>query len=121
MNMWMIAAAFFSLVATAAHIFLGGQEIARPLLASKDLNDVAKFTNYYCWHIATIVLTTMTALYVYAATTGATDMAVLATLLAAIFLVWSLVLIGWKRLDLIRFPQWMLFLPVTVTGIIALL
>lgn len=120
MNAWMITAAVLSAFTAAVHFFAGGCEIARPLLASRELRAVPKFTNYYCWHMVTIILVVMSGAFTYSAMIGARDMAVLATLLALLFAVWSLAMIAWKRLNPMRFPQWALFLPIAAAGVMAL-
>jgi hypothetical protein len=120
MNAWMIAAAVLSLLTAAVHFFAGGREIARPLLASCELHAAPKFTNYYCWHMVTIILVVMAGAFAYAAMTGARDIAVLATLLALAFASWNLALIAWKRLSPVYFPQWALFLPTAAAGLMAL-
>ena len=62
------------------------------------LGDEAKFTNYYCWHMVTIVIATMAGLYFMAARDeNHFGLAVVATLLSYAFAVWSLILSIWKR------------------------
>lgn len=120
MNAWMMTAAVLSLVTAAVHVFAGGRDVARPMLASCDLHAIPKFTNYYCWHMVTMILVVMAAAFVYAAMIGARDIAILATLLAMAFASWSLALIAWKRLNPVHFPQWILFLSIAAAGIMAL-
>ncbi len=66
MNMFLLAAAVASFLTFGIHTIAGGISIARPFLASKDLHDVVKYTQYYCWHITTIVLFGMSAGFMWA-------------------------------------------------------
>jgi hypothetical protein len=120
MNAWMIAAAALSLFTAGVHFFAGGREAARPLLVSRELPAVPKFTAYYCWHMVTIVLLVMAGAFAYSAISAVKDAAALATLLAMAFAAWSLAMTGWKRLNPMYFPQWALFIPIAGTGIMAL-
>ncbi len=45
-----MAAAFF------VHVFIGGKHVARPLLADRRLPPASKWLNYYCWHLASLML-----------------------------------------------------------------
>ena len=45
-----MAAAFF------VHVFVGGKYVARPLLADRRLPPASKWLNYYCWHLASLML-----------------------------------------------------------------
>jgi len=47
---------------TLAHVVVGGQMIAGPLLAS-DLAILPRMTLYLCWHGVTIILAGMAALF----------------------------------------------------------
>lgn len=121
MNSWFIAAAGASLATALVHIVAGGRFIARPLLASTDLREVPKYTQYYCWHIVSIVLLTMALGYAYCGfDPQASALAVVLTGLAAAFALWCALLIAWKRLSPIRMLQWMLFLPIALLGLAGL-
>ncbi|WOR14727.1 hypothetical protein RYZ27_13180 [Hyphomonas sp. FCG-A18] len=67
MNIWIISAAGFSAFTTLVHFFAGGATVARPLLDAKDIDKVAKLVNYFCWHIATLVLAGTALGYAYVA------------------------------------------------------
>ena len=115
-TLWLHIAATISLVTLIAHIFGGGKSAAQPLLAS-GLDDEAKLTNYYCWHMVTIIIAFMCLCF--ALTAGgytSADLAVAATLLAALFTLWSIGLIFWKKQKVTTLPQWILFLPIAITG-----
>ncbi len=120
MNVALIVAASLSLITWAIHTFLGGREVARPLLRSS-MKPVPKYTNYYCWHLVTLTLAAMTAGFAYAALVPAgLDVALLMTALSASFCIWSLALVLWKRRRLLELPQWSLFLLITVAAVIGL-
>ncbi len=92
------------------HVFAGGPSIARPLLAAKDIGTVPKLTNYYCWHLVSIVLFAMGASWVwFLVEPQAIEVAMLATGLSIAFMLWGLVLVAWKRQRSIEMPQWILF------------
>ena len=59
MRSWFIGATLLSFATCAIHVVAGGRFVAQPLLQANDLARIAKFTNYYCWHLVTIVLLTL--------------------------------------------------------------
>ncbi len=82
---------------------------------------VPKLTNYYCWHLVTIVLFVMTAGFAYAAWVPAgQDVAVMSTILAIAFTLWSLALIIWKHRHPLQLPQWVLFLAISAAALAGL-
>lgn len=121
MNLWLIAASALSALTGFIHLVLGGTEIARPLLAAKGLGHVPKYTMYYCWHLVTIQIAALAAAYAAAAWGGGRELAIAATLLAALFACWSLLMIALFRLRFMHFPQWLLFLFIAAAGIAGLL
>lgn len=122
MNAFLAVAAALSLIVCGLHVWAGGPAIAGPLLRSNDLDRVAKYTNYYCWHIVTIVLLAMPIGFLLGAVRpDSLDIAALMTVLAGAFALWSLGLVFWKKQKPFHLPQWALFLPVTVVGALGLL
>jgi hypothetical protein len=119
MSSYLIAAAVLSFLVLGIHVFLGGPSVARPLLAAKDIEPVAKYTAYLCWHLITMVLVAMTAGFAHAAASprGA-DVAVLMSVLAGGFAGWSGVLVVWKRQRAWDLPQWLFFLPISALGLL---
>lgn len=121
MNFWFLSAAVLSAGICALHVTLGGREAARPLLAATALDRVAKFTNYYCWHLVTIAIALMAAAFAFASRPGAsTDLAIFASVTAVTFALWSIVMIVRYRLSPLQFGQWALFLPVGFLGAVGL-
>ena len=110
-------AAAASLFTAAVHVFLGGPGVAKPLLEA-EMPSVAKFTNYYCWHIVSITLIAMAVGFAVAATQDGAALTGLSwTLIAAAFAIWSLALAVWKRMSLFALPQWLLFAPIAALGV----
>ena len=121
MNLWFLSAAILSFGICALHVTLGGREAARPLLATTELDRVAKFTNYYCWHLVTIAIALMAAAFAFAARPGANvDAAIFASATAAVFALWSVIMIVRHKLSPLQFGQWALFLPVGLLGAVGL-
>ncbi|MBL4853643.1 MAG: hypothetical protein JKY25_05325 [Robiginitomaculum sp.] len=125
MSIWFLAAAVLSFSVCLVHVFLGGKEAARPLLDSSDLKPVEKYTNYYCWHMVTIIIAALGVMFSVAAfIPSAQELAWAASVLAALFCGWNIGLYFWKRQELRRWyhmPQWVLFLPIAVLGAVGLL
>jgi hypothetical protein len=111
-NYGLAAASGLSLVTWALHTFVGGPATAGPLLASS-LPPVAKYTNYYCWHLVTIVLLALSTAFGYAALVpSGLDVAVFATVVVGAFSLWSVLLVLWKHRRPWQLPQWLLFLAI---------
>lgn len=125
MNIWFVLAGFSAFAVCLTHILLGGKEVARPLLDSPALRPIPKYTNYYCWHIVTIVIAALGGMFIYAAwVPSAFELAWVATLLALSFSLWNIGLYMGKRPEFrswVELPQWLLFMPVWVFGFIGLL
>jgi len=121
MNTLLLAAAVASLAVAAVHVIVGGRVIAAPLLRADGLRPVPRFTNYYCWHMVSIVLLAMAGCYAWAGMdAGAVELAVLATGLALAFMAWGLGLILWKRQRTRHMPQWLMFAAVSGLGLAGL-
>ncbi len=124
MSIWFLGAAALSFLVCFIHVFLGGKEAARPLLDSSDLKPVPKYTNYYCWHMVTIIIVALGVMFSVAAfIPSAVELAWAASILAALFCGWNIALYLWKRQELRRWyqlPQWVLFLPIAVLGVFGL-
>lgn len=117
MNSYFALAALLSAGVLAAHVVAGGRFYVRPLLAASDLHPVPKYVHYYCWHIVTMVLAAMAVSFGRAAALPeARELAVLMTVLATGFMVWSLGLVLWRRQRPLRMPQWALFAPISLCG-----
>lgn len=111
-----LAAAIFAGLTCLIHLVLGGRDAARPLLNSKDLQTAPKLTNYYCWHIVTIVLALMSAGYAYLSQTYETGLAWGLLLMSVLFTGLSLGLIVKFRVSPFALPQWILFAVLSLIG-----
>jgi len=125
MNIWFLAAGLLSLGLCLLHIIGGGKVAARPLLGLGGLNPVAKYTNYYCWHIVTIIIAGLGIMYLFAAyAESAHELAVAASLFALSFSLWNLGLYFMIKKQLrhwYNLAQWLFFLPIWVLGFAGLL
>lgn len=118
MNMLILLAGGASGIICLIHVFAGGRHIARPLLGARDLHDVPKYTQYYCWHLVTIVLAAMSLAFLYAAfSAGARDVAMVMGVIAAAFAVFGLLIVPITKQSYRQMPQGWLFLPVALLGI----
>jgi hypothetical protein len=114
-------ASIFNLITAVIHFFVGGKFVAKPLLNSS-LKTVAKYTNYYCWHMVSIILVAMSLAFALAALyPSAWDLGAAALLLAISFLLWSVALWTWKNINPLKLPQWILFMFISVAGLLAFL
>ncbi|MBX2803744.1 MAG: hypothetical protein KTR31_39065 [Myxococcales bacterium] len=121
MNVAFVVAALISTFTWGLHTFVGSPQIARPLLES-ELPPVPRYTNYYCWHIVTLVLAAMSLGFGYAAVRPeGWDVAVGLTVLSLAFAVWSLVLVFTSRRSPWELPQWTLFFGVSAAGLVGVL
>lgn len=114
---WIMAGAGSAIIC-AIHVFAGGPTCAKPLLEARDIGSVAKYTNYYCWHVVSIALGVMAVMFAWAGLEPAqSGLGVVATMSATSFALWGLVLpkrVGQTYLDM---PQGWLFLPIAVLGV----
>jgi len=117
-NAWWLAAGIAALLVNALHIWLGGREIARRLIDAPSLHPVVKWTTYYCWHMATIAMLVMGALFVAAGMQAEhATFAIPATALALGFCALSVGIVVAARQSALEMPQWGLFAVVTALGL----
>lgn len=120
MNIWFLAAGIASFAVCLTHIIVGGRFAARPLLDTQALTPTAKYTNYYCWHIVSIVIAGLGIMFLCAASRlEFTLLAWPATVFASLFCLWNIALYFGARKHFkvwYQLPQWLLFAPVAVLG-----
>lgn len=122
MDPWFLTAAGLTLTTALIHLFAGGSEVARPLLASTDMGTVPRLTAYYCWHVTTLVLLVMAGGFAFVGFHPVeTSLAVALTGLAAAFAALSLIMIATQRVGLLALPQWILFTAIFVPALLGLL
>lgn len=117
MTVLLLSAAAMCATTTFIHCYFGGRYIAAPLLAARDLADVPKYTQYFCWHLVSAMLAVMTLAFLWAAfDPAARAAAVMAELLAVSYTLWGVGLIVWKRQSFRQMPQWALFGAIALAG-----
>ncbi len=105
----------------ALHTFVGTPEVADPLLAST-LEDRAKYINFFCWHIVTIVLWAVAAGYLWSALVRhSTELVVFLTIMMAGIGVWGVLLPPSVGLSYKTMPQGWLFFPIVTLAIFGLI
>ena len=122
MNKVLLSASIFAATTAAIHAFMGGQEIAVPLLNSK-LPEVPRLTLYAVWHMATAAL----ALSAIALFVGALPRFVIAGqamvfFVSVLWLAFGAVFVAVAIFQpgeelYIKLPQWLLLLPVGLLGL----
>jgi hypothetical protein len=118
LNFGFACASALALLTFAVHTFVGGIYVVRPLLAVEGLSRASRWLNYYCWHMTTLTLLVMTAMFAYSAfEPGARGFGVLFTTMAAAFsaLCIGVALKGGVRPY--RFPATSLFAAVAGAGL----
>lgn len=120
MNWFLLVATILSFVTFAVHLFVGGREIATPLLKS-DLDQVPKLTAYYCWHMVTLMLLLMTGAFSYAFFFPG-NVALVVTMM--IFCVGCTLLnfglIVAYRVSPMQLPQWVFFVLISIFAALSL-
>ncbi len=105
----------------AVHTFVGGREIARPIIEAAELPSVVKHTQYLCWHFTTVAIGCIAAFFGLAMFTGIAAYATSATVLAFGFFVVGVGLVVALGENHARLPQGWLFLPVAGLGLAGLM
>lgn len=104
----------------ALHTFVGTPEVADPLLASA-IEDRAKYLNFFCWHIVTIVLWAVAAGYLWSTIVrSSTELVVFLTILMASIGIWGVFLPPSVGLSYVSMPQGWLFFPIVVLAILGI-
>lgn len=121
MNWLILTSALIAAGTTLIHAFLGGRDVAAPLLRS-EVSEEIRLTMYACWHMVTAALG-LTAVALLLLGTATIQSSVLALFLGILWVLFALVflfvtLVVARPRGLFRFPQWTLLLSV---GVFALL
>lgn len=113
---WVAAACLAAMI--AAHLTIGEKEVARPLLASRELKDDVVCVLFLCWHLVTLVMIATAAGYLAAAISSEwKDFALAGTIVVGMLAVWSFIVVIWKRQRHRAMPQWIAFGAVALLGI----
>jgi hypothetical protein len=121
MNAWLLSAGIAALLLDLVHIFPGGREIHRPMVASH-WPEPAKAIWSVVWHAVTAVMA-FGGLFLIAAAILPDHALALSLLPIALFLSTAVLFIvyGLKRLGSLRIlPHWVPFLFISVLGLIGL-
>lgn len=119
MLFWTASAA--AVVTLAIHIFGGGIRVVRPLLADTTLPHASKWLSYYCWHIATLTILAIGAMFAYCAfAPGQRVIAAFVTAFTAILSGLSAAVAIKGGIHPLRFPSTTLFAAIAVFGAVAL-
>lgn len=121
MNAWLLAAGVAALVLDLVHVFPGGREIHRPMVAAQ-WPEPAKAVWSVVWHAATAVMA-LGGLALIAAGVFPDHALVLAALPVALFLSTAALFLfyGIKRLGTIWvLPQWVAFLGISALAVTGL-
>ncbi len=121
MNTWLLTAGIAALLLDLVHIFPGGREIHRPMVASH-WPEPAKAVWSVVWHAVTAVMALGGAALIAAAFLP--DQALALSVLpiglflsaAALFLIYGTMRLGSVRI----LPQWAAFLAISALGIVGL-
>lgn len=121
MNRWFIGAALLSGLTAVAHVFGGGPEFHKPMMASA-LSDPIRAGFSVVWHATTIMLVVNTGLLIRAALDRSEARALAWVVIlqylpfAGLFLYFGLMRLG----NITALPQWSAFLIVSVLALIGL-
>jgi hypothetical protein len=118
LNAGFAAASALALLTFVVHTFVGGIYVVRPLLAVEGLTRASRWLNYYCWHMTTLTLIVMAAMFAYSAfEPTARGFAVLFTAMAAAFSVLCIAVALKGGVRPHRFPATSLFAAVAAAGL----
>ena len=118
LNSGFAAASALALLTFAVHTFIGGIYVVRPLLAVEGLSRASRWLNYYCWHMTTLTLLIMAAMFAWSAwEPAARGFGVLFTAMAAAFSVLCIAVALKGGVRPYRFPATSLFAAVTAAGL----
>ncbi len=101
----------------AVHLFVGGRQIASPLIEAQELKPLVRHTQYLCWHFTTVAIAAMGLFFGIAAISGTIAFATSGTVLAAGFFIVGVGLVVALGESHARLPQGWLFLPVAALGL----
>ncbi|MFN4201931.1 MAG: hypothetical protein ACK4GM_02610 [Tabrizicola sp.] len=121
MNPWLLTAGIAALVLDLVHVFAGGREIHRPMIASH-WPEPAKAVWSVVWHAATAMMA-LGGLTLVAAGLMPDRALELAALPVALFLSGAALFLfyGWRRLGSVRvLPQWAAFLAISALALVGL-
>jgi uncharacterized membrane protein HdeD (DUF308 family) len=121
MTFFLWGAAASAAITFAIHTFAGGKAVARPLLADENLPKASKWLNYYCWHITTVVIAFIAAMFARLAITAPqTDIIFALSSLTTILSLLSAGVAIKAGVNPLQFPSTTLFAIIAAFGWLAL-
>ncbi|MEO0913915.1 MAG: hypothetical protein AAFY59_13150 [Pseudomonadota bacterium] len=115
------SAVALSLAWFAVHLFMGGREVAAPLVKDEAIAEVVRYTAYLCWHITSATLLLMAAFFATAQLFALPGLLYAATALAAATALVGIAIPPRFGLSYKLLPQGWLFVPIALLGLIAAL
>ncbi|MEJ6397980.1 hypothetical protein [Yoonia sp. 208BN28-4] len=103
----------------AVHAIAGGKDTARPIKASRDLDTTAKHTGLLVWHLFTVALAQLGALFAAAAYWDSQPLAIAATLFSLTYAITALIYPLVAKVSFKVLPQATMFAGLTLLGTIA--
>lgn len=100
----------------AVHAIAGGKDTAKPLSKSRDLDQTAKHTAILVWHLMTIALAQLAALFAAAAYWGSRDLAIAATFISLSFAITAIIYPVTAKVSFKILPQATMFAGLTFLG-----
>jgi hypothetical protein len=122
MNKQLLSAALLTAFIAAVHIFMGGTDVAAPLLVSR-LAEEPRLTLYAVWHLVSVTLgLSAIALYISALPRHADASRYLVLFISILWLCFGTVflIVAFTQPGeglFLKMPQWILFIPVGVLGL----
>lgn len=113
------SAAFVSFAWFLVHLFVGGKQVARPLLTS-DIEPIVLQTLYLCWHLTSVTIAIMAILFGIAAWLAAPAYGVAGLILAAGFALVGIGVVPLRGWTYKIVPQGWLFVPVVALAAMGL-
>lgn len=114
------SAALVSFVWFLVHLFIGGKQVARPLLDS-DLDPMVLQTQYLCWHLTSATIAIMAILFAMAVWLATPAYGVAGLVLAAGFALVGIGMVPLRGWSYKTVPQGWLFVPVVALAAFGLL
>jgi hypothetical protein len=121
MTFFLWGAAASAAITFAIHTFAGGKAVARPLLADESLPKEVKWLNYYCWHITSVVIAFIAAMFAWLALTAPqADIIIALSSLTAVLSLLSAGVAVKAGVNPLQFPSTTLFAIIAAFGWLAL-
>ena len=115
--LWIAAAV--AVFVCSVHAIAGGKDTAKPIAKSRDLDATAKHTALLVWHLMTVALAQLAALFAAAAYWDSQPIAIAATLISFTYAVTAVVYPLVAKVSFQVVPQATMFAGLTFLGSVA--